>query len=162
MQIAISTQDDEPTVTGGSSAAGSHDLRRWLTNQPALRGRITGSVGATAPPAGVMGTGTDVILALLEPGGVATVLAGAVITWLHTRKGGQTVTITRPDGTQITVSSTQVRAMDGQQAGALAQQITTALELGAPETEDQAAGERQVAASRAQVSEADGGERSGR
>lgn len=38
-----------------------------------------------------MGTGTDVVLALLEPGGVATVLAGAVVTWLQTRRGSRTV-----------------------------------------------------------------------
>lgn len=164
MRIAISIQDDKPSVTRGAAVAGLDDLRRWLTNRPALRGRISGSPEATSQPAGAMGTGTDVILALLEPGGVATVLTGAVIAWLQTRRGSQTVTISRPDGTRITVSSDQVRAMDGQQAGTLAQEIATTLGPSMPESKNQAVEEPEVTTSAAQIGEADAdeSERSGR
>ncbi|MFD8930862.1 effector-associated constant component EACC1 [Streptomyces mirabilis] len=129
MRIALTIRPDEESSGVGD---GLHeDLRGWLAAQPGLRGRVGRDTGS-APPPGTMGAGTDVILALLAPGGVATVLAGAVVAWLQARKGSQTVTLTRPDGTQITVSSTQVKPLDGQQAGELARQLAAALEADAP------------------------------
>ncbi|GAA4965007.1 hypothetical protein GCM10023238_35820 [Streptomyces heliomycini] len=36
-------------------------------------------------------------------------LAAGVVAWLQTRRGSQTVTITKPDGTQVVVTSQGVR-----------------------------------------------------
>ncbi|MBB1254473.1 effector-associated constant component EACC1 [Streptomyces alkaliterrae] len=122
MRVAITAWDD-----GGR--AGTDDLRGWLGKQRELRGRV--QRGAGEPPApGTMGTATEVVTVLLEPGGVVTVLAAAVVTWMHNRSGRQTVTITRSDGTEVTVTSDRVRGLDAQQAGALAQEI--ARQLGVP------------------------------
>lgn len=133
MRIGLTVRADERDP---SSDAGPDDLRRWLAGQPGLRGRVRRDT-ASGPPPGAMGAGTDVVLALLEPGGVATVLAGGVVAWLQTRRGSRTVTITRPDGTQISVSSTEVAPLDAQQASELAERLAAALEpdAGAPEAD---------------------------
>lgn len=134
MRIGLTVRADEQDP---SPEAGSDDLRRWLAGQPGLRGRVRRDT-ASGPPPGAMGAGTDVILALLEPGGVVTVLAGAVVTWLQTRRGGRTVTLTRPDGTEITISSVEVGPLDARQASELAERLAAALEQdeGAPEAGD--------------------------
>ncbi|MFD3333160.1 hypothetical protein ACFWV1_11000 [Streptomyces sp. NPDC058700] len=58
-------------------------------------------------------------------GGAAGTGAG-----VQNRSGSQTVTITRPDGTEVTVTSDRVKGLNARQAGALAQEI--AGELGVP------------------------------
>ncbi|MEV6199074.1 hypothetical protein AB0M64_03780 [Streptomyces sp. NPDC051771] len=122
MQIAITARDDGGRV-------GTDDLRGWLGKQRELRGRV--QRGAGEPPApGTMGTATEFVTVLLEPGGIVTVLVAAVVTWVQTRSGSQTVTITRPDGTEVTVTSDRVKGLDAQQTGALAQEI--AGQLGVP------------------------------
>ncbi|NYV76212.1 hypothetical protein, partial [Streptomyces sp. UH6] len=120
MQIAITAQDD-----GGRSSA--DDLRGWLGRQRELRGRVKRGSGETPEP-GTMGSASEIITLLLAPGGVATVLAAAVVAWVQNRSGSQTVTITRPDGTEITVTSDRVRGLTAQQTGDLAQQIAGSLE----------------------------------
>ncbi|MFF0964733.1 effector-associated constant component EACC1 [Streptomyces sp. NPDC003703] len=71
------------------------------------RSRQAGDLAASRP--GTMGAASDALIALLEPGGVATVFAGAVIAWVQTRCGNHTITVTRPDGTEITISSGRTR-----------------------------------------------------
>lgn len=122
MQIAITARDD-----GGRF--GTDDLRGWLGKQRELRGRV--QRGAGEPPApGTMGTATEFVTVLLEPGGIVTVVVAAVVTWVQNRGGSQTVTIVRPDGTEVTVTSDRVKGLNAQQAGALAQEI--AGQLGVP------------------------------
>ncbi|MFI1797455.1 hypothetical protein ACH427_08880 [Streptomyces sp. NPDC020379] len=124
MQVTI-------TVESVNGPAGPDDLRRWLGGQPALRGRVRR--GADEPLPGAMGTAGDVVLALLEPGGVAAAFAGAVVAWVRTRRGTQTVTITRPDGTRMTLSTTEVKGLDARQAAELAQRLAATLEDGPAE-----------------------------
>ncbi|MGW1072851.1 effector-associated constant component EACC1 [Streptomyces sp. NPDC002537] len=115
-------------VESVNGPAGSDDLRRWLGGQPALRGRIRRQPDGPAP--GTMGAASDVVLAALEPGGVAAAFAGAVVAWVRTRRGSQTVTVTRPDGTRFTLSTTQVKGLDARQAADLAQRLAATLEGG--------------------------------
>ncbi|MFI6207465.1 hypothetical protein ACIBAI_13830 [Streptomyces sp. NPDC051041] len=114
-------------TTRGSDPGGTHELRRWLAGEPRLRGRIRKG-GDAAPPPGTMGAGTDALIALLEPGGVAAVFAGAVVAWVQSRRGSQTVTVTRPDGTEITITTTQVKGLDARQTAELAQQLAAAVD----------------------------------
>ncbi|MFD3565813.1 hypothetical protein [Streptomyces sp. NPDC058667] len=122
MQIAITARDDGGRV-------GTDDLRGWLGKQRELRGRVQRGAGEPPVP-GTMGTATEFVTVLLEPGGIVTVLVAAVVTWVQNRSGSQTVTITRPDGTEVTVTSDRVKGLNAQQAGALAQEIGG--ELGVP------------------------------
>lgn len=119
MQVTI-------TVDSVNGPAGTDDLRRWLGGQPDLRGRIRRQTDGPAP--GTMGAAGDAVLAVLEPGGVAAACAGAVVAWVRTRRGTQTVTITRPDGTRLTLSTTQVKGLDARQTAELAQRLAAGLE----------------------------------
>ncbi|MFE4832231.1 hypothetical protein [Streptomyces sp. NPDC056672] len=109
----------------------AHDLRRWLAAEDSLRGRIR--LADTRPADGAMGAVSDVLVAVLEPGGVVAVFAGGVVAWLQARRGDQTVTLTRPDGTRITIESTQVRGLNGEQAMALAERLSQELTVAEPE-----------------------------
>ncbi|WP_234329585.1 effector-associated constant component EACC1, partial [Streptomyces sp. NRRL S-1896] len=110
-------------VVAGEGPNGAHALRRWLSAEPQLRGRIRSGAAHAGPPGGAMGTAADALLAVLAPGGVAAVFAGAVVAWAQTRRGSQTITIIRPDGTEITVSATHVRGLNAQQTTDLARQL---------------------------------------
>lgn len=118
---------DFHVTVAATADADVHDLRQWLIKQPLLRGRVRRADGAVPVP-GTMGLAADALLAVLAPGGVASVLAGAVIAWVQTRKGDQSVTLTRPDGSQISVTSTQVRALDAAQLETLARRLAAQLE----------------------------------
>ncbi|MFI8516715.1 hypothetical protein ACIGEZ_02605 [Streptomyces sp. NPDC085481] len=118
----------------GEGADGAHELRRWLSAEPALRGRIRAGADEAVPEPGAMGVGADALLALLAPGGVAAVFAGAVVAWAQTRRGSQTITITRPDGTEITIASDHVRGLDARQSADLARTLAAELSRPAAET----------------------------
>ncbi|KNB53194.1 effector-associated constant component EACC1 [Streptomyces caatingaensis] len=116
------------TVESANGPSGPDDLRRWLGGQPGLRGRVSRRADPPAP--GTMGATADAVLAVLEPGGVAAAFAGAVVAWVRTRRGTQTVTVTRPDGTRFTLSTTHVKGLDAHQAAELAQRLAATLERG--------------------------------
>ncbi|MDX3215445.1 hypothetical protein PV318_07905 [Streptomyces sp. ME02-6991-2B] len=118
------------TVDGGRD--GNAELRRWLTAEARLRGRIR--LDTRTPPPGAMGGGAmDALIAILEPGGVATVFAGAVVAWAASRRSSQTITVTRPDGTQISIESTQVKASAAQAAELVERLAATVTDPPAPE-----------------------------
>ncbi|MEV5727116.1 hypothetical protein ACFV83_21215 [Streptomyces pharetrae] len=110
MRILVTVRGDD----AGADESG-HDLRRWLTAEPELRGRIRTADGA--PPPGAPGAVTDALVAMLEPGRIAAVFAAVVVAWAQSRRGNQTVTITRPDGAETTVSATRVRSLDPRAEG---------------------------------------------
>ncbi|WP_086733927.1 effector-associated constant component EACC1 [Streptomyces glaucescens] len=121
MRILVTVRGDD----AGADESG-HDLRRWLTAEPELRGRIRTADGA--PPPGAPGAVTDALVAMLEPGRIAAVFAAVVVAWAQSRRGNQTVTITRPDGAETTVSATRVRSLDPRQRAELARRLTAAVE----------------------------------
>ncbi|MEV5149988.1 hypothetical protein AB0L14_37960 [Streptomyces sp. NPDC052727] len=122
MEITLSSSDPD-----GGRVAATSDLHRWLQRQPELRGRLVRQ-SATAPPPGTMGASGELLTLLLAPGGLTAALAAAVVAWLQNRRGDQTVTITLPDQTQITVSSTKVRGLTAQATGDLAQRVAAAID----------------------------------
>ncbi|MFF0433312.1 hypothetical protein ACFYU9_13930 [Streptomyces sp. NPDC004327] len=109
------------------TAADAYELRRWLRDDPELRPAVVPLVPASPAP-GSMGAIGTVIELLLQPGGLTVTLAAGVVAWLQTRRGTQTVTITKPDGTQVVVTSEGVRGLTPQSSGELAQQVARALE----------------------------------
>ncbi|RBM22160.1 hypothetical protein [Streptomyces sp. PT12] len=111
-------------ISVGGDGGAARELRQWLSAEPELRGRVHQEEPAE-PEAGTMGPAADALVALLEPGGVAAVFAGALIAWVQTRRGSYTVTVTRADGTEITVSSHRVRALSPDEIAALAERLAT-------------------------------------
>ncbi|MGA5868725.1 effector-associated constant component EACC1 [Streptomyces cinereoruber] len=116
---------------GGTAGAGALDLREWLRAEPELRG-LVGRVPVPPPGRDAMGALGELVPLLLQPGGLTVTLAASVVAWLQTRRGSQTVTITRPDGTQVVVTSEGVRGLTPEASGDLAQQVARALQDGNP------------------------------
>ncbi|WP_276313892.1 MULTISPECIES: effector-associated constant component EACC1 [unclassified Streptomyces] len=108
-------------VRSEGSTSAVEELRGWLLNEPELRGRVRREP-AEAPP-GAMGPAADALVALLEPGGVAAVFAGAVVAWVQTRRGNHTVTVTRADGSSVTISTRQARGLSPQELAELAERL---------------------------------------
>ncbi|MFC8423489.1 hypothetical protein ACFUN7_21910 [Streptomyces sp. NPDC057236] len=129
----MTVHDDENGT--GDTAGAAAELRTWLTDVPRLRGRVDraerddraerngGAERDDRAPARTMGPAVDALVAVLEPGGVAAVFAGALVAWLQTRRSSHTISVTRPDGTRITLSSRQARALSPQEAADLAERL---------------------------------------
>ncbi|CAL9672750.1 effector-associated constant component EACC1 [Streptomyces sp. enrichment culture] len=122
MEVTLSS-----TGPDGGKAAATGELHRWLQRQPELRGRLVRQ-SAAAPQPGTMGASGELLTLLLAPGGLTAALGAAVVAWLQNRRGDQTVTITLPDQTQITVSATKVRGLTAQATGDLARSIAATVE----------------------------------
>ncbi|MFC5720810.1 hypothetical protein ACFP1Z_11600 [Streptomyces gamaensis] len=118
------------TVESPNGRGGTDDLRRWLGEHHELRGRVSRQTRVTTP--GTMGASGDALLAVLEPGGVAAAFAGAVVAWIRARRGTQTVTVTRPDGSGFTVTTTQVGGLDARQVAELTRQLAATLDGATP------------------------------
>ncbi|MFC8368439.1 hypothetical protein ACFUIT_10720 [Streptomyces sp. NPDC057239] len=127
MRLVVTVHDDENGT--GNTAGAAAELRTWLTDVPRLRGRVDRAEQDDraerdgGAPARTMGPAVDALVAVLEPGGVAAVFAGALVAWLQTRRSSHTISVTRPDGTRITLSSRQARALSPQEAADLAERL---------------------------------------
>ncbi|MCQ8773479.1 effector-associated constant component EACC1 [Streptomyces telluris] len=124
------------TVSSPGSGPGGgavNDLRRWLQRHPELRAHIK-QEPAPDPAPGTMGAASELLTLLLAPGGATAALGAAVVAWLQNRRGNQTVTITRPDGTQITVTAERVRDLSAAESGEVARHLAEALERREPGT----------------------------
>jgi len=117
MRLVLTVDND---VEG--EGAGAAALRSWLMDVPQLRGKVD-RVAKDAAPAGTMGPAADALVAVLEPGGVAVAFAGALVAWVQTRRSTHTISVIRPDGTKITISSRQARSMSPQEAADLAERL---------------------------------------
>jgi hypothetical protein len=138
MHILITTEG-----TGEDTGRdGLHDLAHWLNEEPELRGRVRQAPTTTPPPAGAMGTLGDTLLALVEPGGVAAAFAAAVIAWVQTRRGQHTVTISRPDGTRVTVSTPQVKGQTAERTAQLVRELAASLDTRPPAEDDEGPADR--------------------
>ncbi|MEU6549063.1 hypothetical protein ABZ915_02080 [Streptomyces sp. NPDC046915] len=122
MKVTLSPSDPH-----GGPVAATSDLHGWLQRHPELRGRLVRQPAAPPPP-GSMGASGELLTLLLAPRGLTAALAAAVVAWLQNRRGDQTVTITLPDQTQITVASTKVRGLTAEGSGDLARNIAAAIE----------------------------------
>lgn len=84
-------------------------LREWLAAEDELRGRVR--LVEAAPPAGSLGTVPELITVMVAQGGVLTVLAGALITWLRQRKSDLTIKVTHGESS-LEITATSVRGLD--------------------------------------------------
>ncbi|MCF3104417.1 hypothetical protein IPZ58_22870 [Streptomyces roseoverticillatus] len=116
------------TAPGGGAV---NDLRRWLQRHPELRAHIR-QEPAPEPAPGTMGAASELLTLVLAPGGVTVALSAAVVAWLQNRRGNQTVTITLPDGAQVTVTTENVRDLNARDSGELAQRLAESLRQGQP------------------------------
>ncbi|TVT60114.1 hypothetical protein FNH05_04870 [Amycolatopsis rhizosphaerae] len=103
------------TVSVVGAADGGDELRAlrsWLVAEDEFRGRVR--LITPPPEPGKLGAVTETLAIALGPGGAATVLAGALITWIRRQRGKIKLKVSRPDGTSVELSADI--ALDGEQA----------------------------------------------
>ncbi|MGH3621934.1 MAG: effector-associated constant component EACC1 [Sciscionella sp.] len=113
-------------VAGRDAAVGElRSLFSWLVQEEELRGRV--KLVETAPEPGTLGGWPEALVVALGQGGAITVLASAVIAWIRHRTSEVTCTLTRPDGTSVTVAAARVRRADLVNVGEFVEQVAGAL-----------------------------------
>ncbi|MGH3930392.1 MAG: effector-associated constant component EACC1 [Pseudonocardiaceae bacterium] len=90
-------------VEGHDIQAELVSLRRWLTSEDELRGRVTLDQPLLTP--GQMGALADVLLVALGGGGAGTVLAHSLRVWLSQRRGDVTIEVSTPDGRSVKLAA---------------------------------------------------------
>lgn len=81
-------------------------LRSWLVAEDELRGRVR---FVTPPPQrGMLGSVVETLALSIGPGGAATVLASALITWIRRQKSNVKLKVSRPDGTSVEIAAEHV------------------------------------------------------
>lgn len=103
-------------VGGADPAQDLASLHEWLAGESALRGRVRRD--RLPPPKDTMGGG-DILVAAVGAGGMLSVLAGTLVTWLTTRRDKDVervrIRISGPDGrsVELDVRSREVEALLG-------------------------------------------------
>ncbi|NUT96480.1 MAG: hypothetical protein HOY78_31075 [Saccharothrix sp.] len=116
--------DVELTVEGGAP----DDLRglhRALADEDELRGRVT--LRHRPPEAGTLGPVAEAVEVALAPGGALTVVAGAVLVWLRSRRGSVKVKVTKGKNS-VEVTAHRIRGLDPAAVRDLTTRIAAALE----------------------------------
>ncbi|MFG1891108.1 hypothetical protein ACGFIR_24990 [Micromonospora sp. NPDC049051] len=104
-------------------------LLGWLRAEPELSGYVDRD--ASPPTTGSLGTVTDVLVVAVGSGGIATVLASALVSWIRRRTGSAEITVTLSDGSSIEIRATDVHGLDADGVAALVRQVRAAI-AGAP------------------------------
>ncbi|WP_410676970.1 effector-associated constant component EACC1 [Amycolatopsis sp. cmx-4-68] len=89
-----------------------HSLRQWMAEEDALRGRVR--LVPAAPEPGALGGVVETLTIALGPGGVATALAGVLITWIRRRAGNVVVKVSEPGGKAYEFSASNVRTLSAE------------------------------------------------
>jgi hypothetical protein len=83
-------------------------LLEWFRRDDALRGRVS------LPPSrirdGQMGDLYDVLIVAVGAGGLAPALTRSLTAWLTHRRSDITITLTRSDGTAVTLNGNRVKS----------------------------------------------------
>ncbi|OSZ61228.1 hypothetical protein OQI_06345 [Streptomyces pharetrae CZA14] len=111
----------------GDHASATDELYDWLRQDPELRGLVRRDLADSAPAGAMGGAWSELLTLLLAPGGPTAAAGAALVVWLQNRRSNVTVTINRPDGTQLVVASEKVRPLTAEGTGELAQRVAEAL-----------------------------------
>jgi hypothetical protein len=114
------------TVAGDEAAAAMRSLEAWLVGHDELRGRVKPVVEAPQP--GTMGSVAEVLMVTVEQGGTATAVASVLIAWIRRQSGKVSVSATRPDGTEITVTADHVRGLTTEEVRVVVTQLGVMLD----------------------------------
>jgi Effector Associated Constant Component 1 len=109
-EFVVVTVAGQPTgLDGGVGGDGVRSLRSWLTGEDELQGRV--DLLESPPSPGQMGAVVEALLVVLAPGGVAAVLAGAVLAWVRQRSADLRVTLRRSDGAEAEICVKRLRGL---------------------------------------------------
>lgn len=95
----------------GGQAAHFESLWNWLRGDPELGGQVR--VGRTRTADEAMGISVDMVMILSSSGSAAAIAFGrAIRTWLEQRRSDVSISITRADGSCVTVSTRRVAEVE--------------------------------------------------
>ena len=114
------------TVDAEGPGAEVRSLQEWLVAEPGLRGRVR--LVQPAPQAGTLGGAVEALTVAVGQGGAVTALVSVLVVWIRRRVGDVSVTLTRPDGTSISVDATHVRGLDSSGVAELVDDIARSLD----------------------------------
>jgi Effector Associated Constant Component 1 len=117
-------------VTDDADQGASAHLARFLRGEHEFRGQVA-VIPAVSPP-DAMGAVTDSLVVVLSQTGIATALSATLIAWIRSRRGSTRLTVTRPDGSTVTVVATQVKSLTSAELHAFAAEFAVMLDSGAP------------------------------
>ena len=122
-------------LAGTHPAADLRELQSSLLQEPELRGCV--HLAVRPPERDHLGGVSDVMSVVLDSGPTAvTVLVSAVITWLRYRTSDVNCTITKPDGSTITLSAKRVQQSGMEDQHELIRDVSARLSDGSnPEAE---------------------------
>ncbi|MGX1127924.1 hypothetical protein RKD49_000114 [Streptomyces glaucescens] len=103
----------------GDHVSATDELYDWLRQDPELRGLVRRDLADSAPAGAMGGAWSELLTLLLAPGGPTAAAGAALVVWLQNRRSNVTVTINRPDGTQLVVASEKVRPLTAEGTGEL-------------------------------------------
>jgi hypothetical protein len=114
------------TVAGDDAMAAMRSLEVWLVGHDDLRGRVRPVMMAPRP--GAMGSGAEVLLVTMGQAGVATAVASVLISWIRRQSGKVSVSVTRPDGAEITFTAEHVRGLTTEEVRSVVTQLEATLD----------------------------------
>jgi Effector Associated Constant Component 1 len=116
------------TITPGSETAADelYSLRAWLLEEDELRGRVR--VVEHPPAPGKLGTLPEALTIVLGPGGVSTVVAGALIAWMRYRTSDVRLKVTGSDGSTVEVDGRRLRSLSATDVAAQLDHLRRILE----------------------------------
>ncbi|MEV4021106.1 hypothetical protein AB0J35_62615 [Nonomuraea angiospora] len=115
MDVRVSIEDEE-------NSRRLESLRHWIGGTAELKGRVN-DVTALPPP-GTLGPFLESIVVALGSGAAGTAFASALLSWVRQQSGAVKVRLDLPDGRQIQVDATQVKALS---AAELREQVASVL-----------------------------------
>ncbi|WP_330229430.1 hypothetical protein OHA40_25705 [Nocardia sp. NBC_00508] len=111
-------------VEADGAAAELRSLWGRLVAEDELRQRVLST--EKAPERGTLGAVIDNLALVLAPSGLGVVAARVLVTWIRSRVGAVTLTVTAPDGRRYELESTNVRNLDAAAMQALMDSLAKA------------------------------------
>ncbi|UJW32443.1 hypothetical protein L3Q67_01245 [Saccharothrix sp. AJ9571] len=97
-------------VIGNASADEARELRKFLSEEDELRGRV--NLDEHDPRPDALGGVSDILSVALVPGGAATVLSGALIAWLRQRRSDITLRVENATGSSVELRAKRIKNPD--------------------------------------------------
>ncbi|MGW5924548.1 effector-associated constant component EACC1 [Nocardia fluminea] len=104
----MSEPNDQLTIHTSGGPDELLQLLDWFRHDAALRGRVSASAARIRD--GQMGDLYDVLMVAVGAGGLAPALTRSLTAWLIHRRSDITITLTRSDGTEVTLNSNRVKS----------------------------------------------------
>jgi hypothetical protein len=110
---------------------GSHSIDELVSLQDYINAehglRAAAKLERQATTDGSLGAVVDLVAVALSPGGVAAILAPALITWIRQHRSKVSLCIKKEDGSEVELSADRIKAVDVEQLRKLVAEISEAL-----------------------------------